>query len=1378
MRRSDSERRRLRVLRHVLAGSTSVAAILFLQTPALAGGPSGGTVVGGHATITSPSSTSTVITQSSEKAIINWQDFSLSSGSSTTFVQPNSSAITLNRVIGTGASEIDGNIFANGRIWIINGNGILFGKGSQINVGSLIATTADIANGDFLSGKYDFGAPGNPNAAIVNKGSLHAANGGSIVLAGPVVSNEGLIQADLGSVVLGGGNTFTIDFQGDKLIQFAIATPVTQAPVDASGHAQKALVSNSGTVSAQGGKIVMTARAAEGVADNVINNTGIVEATSVHSENGEIVFDAGPNGEVDIAGTVDATGKGVGQTGGSVTVAGKTVIVENGTRIDASGYAGGGTVQIGSGAETTTVGKAIIKANAIHAGNGGQVLVTSTGATSVAGHISARGGWHGGNGGKIETSGGTLAVATGTKVNTQAPMGVTGTWLLDPADIVINANGETQLSGGNLGLGTDPDGTDFVSTSTIIAALGTSNVTLEASDAISVDSDLIYSSSNSLNLLAENSINVNANIQNTQASGGGAINLIAGWDGTTLPTGNLTAPGAFGNNKGSVNIGNDADSDEGFNVAVGAASGTTTVAGYGVTLDASNGYAQIGYHSTGGGDIVVDATALELDGGSSPANYAQIGNGALVGELSGNATGNIAATVTGTTTLNQADADRPGQVWIGNVTADGTETGNVSLITGDTSSNVSFGDADSLGAMLIDDLGNSTTTGGNVTFATTAPQTDFINTYLNTGPIEYSSPHGLTLLSTGNITLPYSIQNDGTGDLTVLAGWNPSVAPDAALTTPGGFGANGAFLWVVGASGAGLIDSNPLSSGFYTVNESGDGTSIGSKGGATTVGGAQIYVEGLTGYAQVGYQASGGTGAITVIANGTASTDGAIGAGACFDGSGNICVIGGREGEETENPTYAQIGDLGEGVQGTASSDITVTATGNLTIAGGGIYEEGSDPEIADAYGMIGNGDAAQTASQTVSGTINVTVAGNTNFSSSAAENSQAWLGNRTDADGTQSGDVTLISGTLDGDALGAMFAEDLGTSDETGGDVTIGLTGTQNLTVVQDAFYSSPHTLSLLSASDVVFEGSVQNAGSGDINIVAGWSGIVGDNGFGNNGGSVLIGFDAARGNVAVGSAGGTVSVSAANLVLDGVNGYAQLGYHGGGGGNINVNLTQDLYIDGGDSNTQFQDENTLPHGTQPGSAGYAMIGNGAIFGGEVEGGVTGDIDIRAAGITEFSDNASGVAWLGNASGGSPESGNVTLVTGSLVDLSEITDLNTIFADDLNGGNFTLGFTGDGTTTVNSEPFDYSSSFTFNLLSTHDIAIGGSIQNIGSGAINVVAGWDGLTLDASQFNQAGVFGNNNEGVTIGGNSQGVSVGSHGGTTSIDAASLTLDGGS
>src|SRR5580704_9242697 len=137
--------------------------------------PSGASVIAGSATIATPSATSTLITQSSQKAILNWQNFSLGAGASVTFQQPNSAAITLNRVTGPEASAINGDLFANGQVWLINGNGILFGKGARIDVGALIATTSDMRNSDFLAGHYDFGiASNNPNASVVNQGSIKA----------------------------------------------------------------------------------------------------------------------------------------------------------------------------------------------------------------------------------------------------------------------------------------------------------------------------------------------------------------------------------------------------------------------------------------------------------------------------------------------------------------------------------------------------------------------------------------------------------------------------------------------------------------------------------------------------------------------------------------------------------------------------------------------------------------------------------------------------------------------------------------------------------------------------------------------------------------------------------------------------------------------------------------------------------------------------------------------------------------------------------------------------------------------------------------------------------------------------------------------------
>src|SRR5450432_259067 len=223
--------------------------------------PSGGTVVAGSAAILQSGAAGTTIVQQSKNAVINWQSFSVGAGAGVTFQQPDSASITLNRVTGTDASVVNGSLLANGHVWMINRNGILFGQGSHIDVGGLIATTSDMKDGDFLSGHYAFAIPSaNPDAAVVNQGSIKAATGGAVLLSAGRVRNEGLIQARLGHVVLGGADAFSVAFDGDNLLQYQISAPVSQPPKNAQGAS--ALVSNSGVISAQGGNVLLTARAA------------------------------------------------------------------------------------------------------------------------------------------------------------------------------------------------------------------------------------------------------------------------------------------------------------------------------------------------------------------------------------------------------------------------------------------------------------------------------------------------------------------------------------------------------------------------------------------------------------------------------------------------------------------------------------------------------------------------------------------------------------------------------------------------------------------------------------------------------------------------------------------------------------------------------------------------------------------------------------------------------------------------------------------------------------------------------------------------------------------------------------------------------------
>ena len=289
------------------------------------------------------------------------------------------------------------------------------------------------------------------------------------------------------------------------------------------------MVTNSGKISAPGGQMLLTARAAAGVQDAVINNTGMVEATSVRSVNGEIILEA-DDGTVTSSGTLDASGTGAGETGGVVKVLGKDIAVADGARIDVSGDAGGGTALIGGNfhgagsevhAQTTTVGKAVIKADAITSGNGGNVAVWSDGETSFAGSISARGGAQSGNGGQVETSGHDLFLDPGAAVVTVAPQGKSGYWLLDPANIDINVNGFDSANGETFA--NNNTGSASIAPTTIDTALLNGNVTLQASTDITVSSQLTINSAtnNTLTLEAGRSVIVNQSI--TYATGNVAI---------------------------------------------------------------------------------------------------------------------------------------------------------------------------------------------------------------------------------------------------------------------------------------------------------------------------------------------------------------------------------------------------------------------------------------------------------------------------------------------------------------------------------------------------------------------------------------------------------------------------------------------------------------------------------------------------------------------------------------------------------------------------------------------------------------------------------------------------------------------------------------
>jgi len=285
--------------------------------------PAGGRVVAGSASIHQKSLGQLEIVQHSHKAVIDWRGFSIAKGEQTRFRQPSSSAIALNRVTGGQASLINGALTANGRIWLINPNGVLFGKGAQINVGSLMATTSDISNDDFMAGRYRFDKPGNLDAEIVNQATIEVSDGGSVVLAANRVRNEGTIKARLGHVVLASGDTFTMDFHGDGLLQFDIGGAVLQS----AGNTES-LVANSGQIIADGGIVEMTVKTRNSMVERVINMEGVIQAKAVEDAGGSIILSGGNQGNVTVSGQLDASGKDSGQTGGRLRISGDEVLID------------------------------------------------------------------------------------------------------------------------------------------------------------------------------------------------------------------------------------------------------------------------------------------------------------------------------------------------------------------------------------------------------------------------------------------------------------------------------------------------------------------------------------------------------------------------------------------------------------------------------------------------------------------------------------------------------------------------------------------------------------------------------------------------------------------------------------------------------------------------------------------------------------------------------------------------------------------------------------------------------------------------------------------------------------------------------------------
>lgn len=439
--------------------------------------PQGEVIRSGKGEITRQDKDMTV-NQDSKRLAIDWAGFDIANDERVTFRQPDRDSVALNRVVGDAASVIDGALSGNGHVYVINPNGVLFGKNASVDVGSLVASTARISDRDMTNfagaDGITMAIPEDSSAKVINAGTIRA-EGGLVVLHAAEAENSGTITNPAGTTALAAARNLSLSADTAGKINFTV-----------DGALAKAKALNSGMLKADGGYLVMTARSAGDVMSTVVNNTGTMEAKTLRqNEKGEILLDGGDNGAVELNGTIDASGMEAGQSAGSIKAIGAETHVKDGAKLHATGAVDGGL---------------------------------------------------------IETSGDYLEIGDTVDIDAAGKTGEAGEWLLDPLEVIIaasNPSGNEPVTNGdkngrytssNAASGTDSRNmTTWVNSATVNNLLnGGTAVSVQATDANKVASITVNSAINktnggdtSLTLEAQRNVTVNAGI----ASSSGALNV-------------------------------------------------------------------------------------------------------------------------------------------------------------------------------------------------------------------------------------------------------------------------------------------------------------------------------------------------------------------------------------------------------------------------------------------------------------------------------------------------------------------------------------------------------------------------------------------------------------------------------------------------------------------------------------------------------------------------------------------------------------------------------------------------------------------------------------------------------------------------------------
>jgi filamentous hemagglutinin family protein len=474
-------------------GSTAILRCLLAAGAMLAGGaasagpalPTGGSVASGTATIGTPSNGSLTVNQSSNKAIVNWNSFSIGQGGTVTI--NNGSGATLNRVTGSASSAINGNLNATGSVYLINPNGVIVGKTGVVKVGgNFVASTLNTSDAQFNAGG-SLTLSGGSTAAVVNYGKIGSL-GGDVALVARTATNAGTITAPNGAVGVLAGSQVTLRDSALNDGKFSVDVGANSDSATNSGTIQSAdaeLKANGGNVYALAG-----------------NTKGVIAATGTSAGGGKVFLSA-VSGDLSVSGTV--TAQNSDGSGGQVTARANNITVS-------------GTIDASATAPART---------------GGTVSVIGTGDTGVTGHVHAAG--NGATGGTIETSGHTLSV-DGADVSA----GEGGQWLLDPYDLTVTSAAASTIdaslnAGTNVTLQTTASGTS-----------GPGTASSSGNGDIFVNSALSWNTTATLALNAYRNVAINAPITLSKGtlamSGGSAIEVAAMISVTGAGSVNLSAP--------------------------------------------------------------------------------------------------------------------------------------------------------------------------------------------------------------------------------------------------------------------------------------------------------------------------------------------------------------------------------------------------------------------------------------------------------------------------------------------------------------------------------------------------------------------------------------------------------------------------------------------------------------------------------------------------------------------------------------------------------------------------------------------------------------------------------------------------------------------